>query len=108
MRGLFPRLIFAFALTSRSLISAAEIPQPANVEEDVLGIQKPQPAPLNAGAAAGATNSEDLSDASTTFNGISVPPMRELKGDSFNEETKDGYWYDFSISSSFGLLLQNP
>ena len=31
----------------------------------------------------------------TTFNGIKVPPMKEIEGDKFAETIKDGYWYDF-------------
>lgn len=30
----------------------------------------------------------------TTFNGIEVPPMKELNGEQFQQEVKDGYWYD--------------
>ena len=93
MRGLLLRLAFALALSTQFSTSSAETPQPANVEEDVLGIQKTQSVHANAGAAAGATNSEDVSDASTVFNGITVPPMRELKGNAFDEDIKDGYWY---------------
>ena len=46
----------------------------------------------NAGSAAGATNSEAISDTATTFNGVKVPPMKELTGSNFEEETKHGYW----------------
>ncbi len=28
----------------------------------------------------------------TTFNGIQVPPMRDIKGEEFGETIKDGYW----------------
>lgn len=48
---------------------------------------------MDSGAAAGATNSEALSALSTVFNGIKVPPMKELNGKDFDKETKDGYWY---------------
>jgi protein disulfide-isomerase len=29
---------------------------------------------------------------STTFNGIEVPPIKEIEGDKFAETIKDGYW----------------
>jgi protein disulfide-isomerase len=29
---------------------------------------------------------------STVFNGVEVPPMKELSGDQFDTEIKDGYW----------------
>ncbi len=29
---------------------------------------------------------------STNFNGIEVPPMKEIEGDKFAETIKDGYW----------------
>lgn len=48
---------------------------------------------MDSGAAAGATNSEALSASSTVFNGIKVPPMKELDGKDFEKETKDGYWF---------------
>jgi protein disulfide-isomerase len=30
----------------------------------------------------------------TVFNGVEVPPLRELTGDTFEASVKDGYWYD--------------
>lgn len=30
---------------------------------------------------------------STTFNGVEVPPLKELTGENYETETKDGYWY---------------
>ena len=30
----------------------------------------------------------------TLFNGVEVPPMKELNGEQFNMEIKDGYWYE--------------
>ncbi len=44
------------------------------------------------GGDAGSTSSEALSGEPTIFNGIEVPPMKELSGDGFDTETKDGYW----------------
>ena len=28
----------------------------------------------------------------TVFNGVEVPPMKDIKGDEFAETVKDGYW----------------
>lgn len=93
MHGLIPRLFIAFILSTHAFASPAEEARQANVEEDVLGIKEDNSAPVDAGAAAGATNSEEISDSPTTFNGISVPPMKELRGETFDTEVKDGYWY---------------
>ena len=45
------------------------------------------------GPKAGATNSEAVSDSATKFNDIEVPPMKELTGEEFDEDTKNGYWF---------------
>ena len=45
------------------------------------------------GPKAGATNSEAISGTSTKFNDIEVPPMKELTGEGFDEDTKNGYWF---------------
>ena len=79
-----------------------------NTVEDVLAETKP-----NAGAAAGATNSEAVTDKSTTFNGVQVPPMKELNGDAFDQEIKDGYWYEMfrprkRDGVSWGCWLTRP
>jgi hypothetical protein len=30
----------------------------------------------------------------TTFNGIKVPPMKDIEGDKFADTIKEGYWYE--------------
>ena len=45
------------------------------------------------GPKAGATNSEAVSGTATKFNNLEVPPMKELTGDGFDEDTKNGYWF---------------
>lgn len=42
---------------------------------------------------AGAINSEAVSDKPTKFNGIEVLPIKELTGENFDKETKNGYWF---------------
>ncbi|KAK2753400.1 hypothetical protein FQN55_003529 [Onygenales sp. PD_40] len=32
-------------------------------------------------------------DESTVFNGVSVPPMKQLNGDNFDQSIKEGYWF---------------
>jgi protein disulfide-isomerase len=49
-------------------------------------------APAKEGTAA-APAEDDTAPKSTTFNGIEVPPLKDLSGDKFDEEIKDGYWY---------------
>lgn len=61
--------------------------------------------PKDAGAAAGATNSEAVSDELTTFNGVKVPPMKELNGNDFDTDTKDGYWYAVTAGLSETLSI---
>ena len=89
MRSLLWRALLL--LTPFSLALAQENQHKLTVE-DVLSETKG--GPKDAGAAAGATNSEAISDESTTFNDIKVPPMKELNGQDFDKDVKDGYWYN--------------
>ena len=104
MRSILQTALLTFALLS-STFAAPDAdsklqPQPV---EDVLGIQTAAPEPVDAGAAAGATNSEAVSEAPTTFNDIEVPPMKELDGEKFDEDVKDGYWYILPPAVEFTL-----
>lgn len=94
MRSLLSRVLLFLALLSPSL---AQEDQHKLTVEDVLAETKG--GPKDAGAAAGATNSEAISDESTTFNGIKVPPMKELNGEDFDKDIKDGYWYETTANS---------
>lgn len=93
MRLLIPRLIFGLAATTLAL--GQKVAQPADLEKDVLKIKEdtaPKPAP--------AVDSKDGSSASTevdptegtVFNGEKVPPMKDLRGDTFKEDIKNGWW----------------
>lgn len=55
--------------------------------EDVLS--EPNGGLVDGGSSA---NPEALSEISTVFNGINVPPMKELSGPDFDREIKEGYW----------------
>lgn len=39
-----------------------------------------------------ADTAESQESAPTTFNGVEVPPMKELTPENFEETVKDGYW----------------
>lgn len=39
------------------------------------------------------SNDKNAKSLLTTFNGVEVPPMRELTPDNFQDLTKEGYWF---------------
>ena len=91
MRSFASRLFLAFALWCPAFSSSSpETARLADLEEDVLGTYKsPSTAveePLTA------TEGEETSNGSTIFNGMDVPPMKDLGGETFDEEIQDGYW----------------
>ena len=117
MRSLILRLLISLVLLTPVLAEAAAVDtehklstvedalveQKANVE-DSKAVDDPKPkleeskkleeaAAVEDGPKAGATNSEAVSDTPTKFNGIEVPPMKELSGENFDKETKNGYWF---------------
>lgn len=47
-----------------------------------------------------AGSEKDAKSISTTFNGVEVPPMRELTPDNFQDLTKEGYWFVKHFSPS--------
>lgn len=49
--------------------------------------------PDSAAAAPAPAEQEDETPQPTKFNGIEVPPLKELSGKDFDAEVKDGYWY---------------
>jgi len=84
-------VLLALSLAAPAL-SSPEVAHLASLEEDVLGTQKPSTIALETSPES--TESEDDKTKPTVFNGITVPPMKELTGPGFDEEAKDGYWYD--------------
>lgn len=94
MRSLVSRALLLVALITPSY--ALDKEHKLNTVEDVLSENKG--GPKHAGAAAGSPNSEAISDESTTFNGVKVPPMKELTGDDFDKDVKIGYWYSIYLS----------
>ncbi|KAL9118193.1 MAG: hypothetical protein Q9187_005264 [Circinaria calcarea] len=95
-------------MSTHAFASPAETARQANVEEDVLGIEKQTPVPVGADAAAESTNSENVSEKPSVFNGISVPPMKELRGETFDKEVKDGYWYESLNKCYRQMALPSP
>ena len=74
----------------------------SNTIQDVLA--EPSSGTVDAGAGSGSSNGEAQAGAPTIFNGIEVPPMQDLAGETFDAETKDGYWYAKTIYRSAPLL----
>lgn len=117
MRSLISRLLISLVLLTPVLAEAAAVDtehklstvedalveQKANVEDSKV-VDDPKPkleeskrleeaAAVEDGPKAQATNSEAVSDTPTKFNGMEVPPMKELSGENFDKETKNGYWF---------------
>ena len=117
MRSLISRLLISLVLLTPVLAEAAAVDtehklstvedalveQKANVEDSKV-VDDPKPkleeskrleeaAAVEDGPKARATNSEAVSDTPTKFNGMEVPPMKELSGENFDKETKNGYWF---------------
>ncbi len=93
MRSFWSTTVFAFALVSPVLAAPSPEQPVAKPVEETLSIQTANPVnPLNS-ADGSAISSADDGVQPTTFNGVTVPVMRELKGHLFDQEIKDGYWF---------------
>lgn len=91
MRSTIARLCLALALVSPALSTPSpETAHLADLEEDVLGTTRKSSTLVE--DAAETKNGDALLDASTLFNDMTVPPMKDLSGEAFKEEAKDGYW----------------
>ncbi len=98
MRSPISRVLLTLALLSPVLAKPAAIDaqHQLNTVEDVLAEPKAKVGDaklVGDGPKAGATNSEAVSGTPTKFNGLDVPPMKELSGESFDKDTKNGYWF---------------
>lgn len=98
MRSSFCRLLLSLTLLSPVFAKPAAIEQQHQLStvEDVLAepkVKTEEAKSIEDGPKAGATNSEALSTTNTKFNGIDVPPMKELTGEGFDADTKNGYWF---------------
>ena len=82
---------------------ASGIQHEPNTIEDVLA--ETSGGVANAGAGSGSTSGEAQPGSPTIFNGIDVPPMKDLTGEAFDVETKDGYWYAKTLDHSSLLFF---
>ena len=87
-----------------ALLAAPTLGAPPVVPEAAIGVPQPESLVLENEAAQPALRdsqlaSEDEQTSSSTFNGMQVPPMKELKGQTFEDEIKDGYWCGLSYHS---------
>ena len=93
MRSLTSLTLIASTFLSTSISAAAvEAQHQLNTVEDALAEPVVKP-PVEDGPQAGATNSEAVSSNNTIFNGVEVPPMKELTGEALEQEVKYGYWF---------------
>jgi thiol-disulfide isomerase/thioredoxin len=91
MWSLLPRLLLAFAVAIPAF-SSPEVAHQADLEEDVLGT--PKSSPITSTATVSDIELSGSYEAGTTFfNDKPVPPMKDLTGDGFETEIKDGYWF---------------
>lgn len=72
-----------------SLLSVLAVPSLAASSEDKTRLFKRD----DTAASKGKPETSDSESFSTVFNGIEVPPMKELTPDNFESVTKDGYWF---------------
>jgi hypothetical protein len=105
MRSFIFRFYAYLALSSCLVGSASSTQHKLNTIEDVLA--EPKGGLVDAGADVGSTTNEALFSLPTVFNGVQVPPMKELTGGAFDIETKDGYWY-VPLVDHFYLPQQEP
>lgn len=92
MRSFISTLLISIVLLSPP-ISAAQ-----DAQNNLSPAKGPKPEPngvmLEELGTAEVANSEAPLPPPTVFNGIEVPPMKELNGTDFERDIKDGYWYD--------------
>ena len=93
MRSITFFYFLTFTLLSYTASAAAvDARHQPNTVEDAL-VEPKNEVPLKDGPQAGATNSEAVSNKNTKFNGMEVPPMKELSGEGMEQEIKIGYWF---------------
>ena len=93
MRSITSLALITFALLSSTISAAAvDAQHKLNTIEDALAEPKVE-VPTEDGPKAGATNSEAISSTNTKFNGMEVPPMKEITGEGMDQEIKNGYWF---------------
>ena len=106
MRSWLPRLFLTLAVISPTFASVTlETAHLADLEEDVLGTKKSPSAAVEVLSTAN-TDEDEEEDDSTVFNGVPVPAMKDFDGERFDEEVKDGYWYENKALQYHSLILR--
>lgn len=84
------------SVISTLLISVVLLTPPISAAQDAQNNLGPAKGPKSEpnGVMLEDANSETPLPPATVFNGIEVPPMKELNGTDFERDIKDGYWYD--------------
>lgn len=105
-------LIWALASLALPAISApSDLKAAANTDENGKGAQAvegpevpkaPSPEPTSESATESDTEEDEDTPKPTKFNGITVPVMKEIEGENFDETVKDGYWFVKHYSPSCG------
>ena len=98
MRTSIFRLLLATAFLSSTFAKPAAIDtqHQLNSIDDALTEpkdHKDSTKPIEAGDKEEAKSGEAASDGTITFNGIEVPPMKELTSDGIEGDIKNGYWF---------------
>lgn len=82
-----------------SLLSLLTVPTLAVPSEDSIhAVSNPSPRLVKREEAAAPAHKDGQADSDapgTVFNGVKVPPMKELTPEDFDETIKDGYWYAY-------------
>lgn len=92
MRPFIPQLVLALSLIPAVFSAPPPNVAPATLEDDVLSKKSVETDGSKLETRDGDEKAVD-GPATTKFNGIEVPPMKEITARSFKEDTKDGYWY---------------
>lgn len=89
MRSFISTLLISIVLLSPPISAAQDALSPAKGPKS-----EPNGLMLEELGTTEVANSEAPLPPPTVFNGIEVPPMKELNGTDFERDIKDGYWYD--------------
>lgn len=80
-----------------SLLAVPTLAAPSESSIDAVSQASPRLVKREDVAAPAPKDNQDDSDSpGTIFNGVKVPPMKELTPENFDETIKEGYWYDYS------------
>ena len=77
-------LLLSKSLLSLLLLSSTALADDQTTKPDSVSIQTASPDAPASG--------DVVVPPSTTFNGVEVPPMKDINGEGFDKEIKDGYW----------------